>query len=454
MKDMTKGPVTGHLISYAIPLILGNFFQLTYNAVDSIILGRFAGKVSLAAAGIANPIMNIMIFFIVGICLGAGILMSEFYGAHDEKKLKKEISTTITIGFIFTLFVSTLCFIFVKQILFLIRTPGELIEPTSRYLRIVFTGLIFTFFYNVFASTLRAVGDSRTPIICVAVSAVLNGILDYVLVAIYGLGMTGAAFATIFSQAVSCFLCIGYVYLKEPVLAVKPAEFKVDRTLVKQTVNYSWATALQQVVLYIGKLLIQSSVNPLGTDSIAAFNAGTKIDDFCYQPTQNIGHTITTFIAQNRGAKNEEREKSGFKRGMLLEICYGFFISLIVFTLRTPLITLFAGHSEPGVIELGKDYLLIMSLLYIFPAITNGVQSFFRGMGHMQVTVVATTTQIIFRVIFSYVLVALYQKMHGGAYAVHAVNGVAWACLAGWVMMLVYELPMLRRQWKKSFGTN
>ncbi|MCR5172538.1 MAG: polysaccharide biosynthesis C-terminal domain-containing protein, partial [Treponema sp.] len=216
MKDMTKGPITGHLISYAVPLILGNFFQLTYNAVDSIILGRFAGKVSLAAAGIANPIMNIMIFFIVGICLGAGILMSEFYGAHDEQKLKKEISTTITIGFIFTLFVSTLCFIFVKQILFLIRTPSELIEPTSHYLRIVFTGLLFTFFYNVFASTLRAVGDSSTPIICVAISAVLNGILDYVLVAIYGLGMTGAAFATIFSQAVSCFLCIGYVYIKEP----------------------------------------------------------------------------------------------------------------------------------------------------------------------------------------------------------------------------------------------
>lgn len=445
---MTKGPITGHLIKYAIPLILGNFFQLTYNAVDSIILGRFSGKTSLASVGIANPIMNILIFFIVGICLGAGILMSEFYGAHDHAKLKREISTTIGVGFIFTLFVSALCFIFVRPILFAIKTPIELIEPTTHYLRIVFAGLFFTFFYNVFACTLRAVGDSRTPIICVAISAVLNGILDYILVAVFNFGMKGAAFATVLSQAISCILIVTYIYLKETELAVKPKEFTIDRALLKDTLNYSWATALQQVVLYIGKLLIQSAVNPLGTDSIATFNAGTKIDDFCYQPTQNIGHTITTFIAQNRGAKNPERQKKGFFRGMIIEWLYGIFIGLIVFTLRAPLITLFVGHNELNVIQLGKEYLLIMSCLYLLPATTNGIQAFFRGMGIMKVTVIATTTQIIFRVAFSYILSSLFVKYFGLS---HAVSGVAFACLAGWLAMLVYEVPVLFIQWKKSF---
>lgn len=446
MKDMSTGPITNQLVTYAVPLILGNFFQLTYNAVDSIILGRFSGKTSLAAVGIANPVMNIMIFLIVGICLGAGILMSEFYGAKDEQKLKREISTTIIIGFSFTLFVSTLCYIFVEPILLAIRTPKELILPTSHYLRVVFLGLIFTFFYNVFASALRAVGDSKTPIICVAISAVLNGILDYVLVAVLGLEIRGAAYATVFSQAVSCILVVAYIYIREPMLAIKRGEFAFDKNLVKNTVNYSWATALQQVVLYVGKLLIQSAVNPLGTDAIATFNAGTKIDDFCYQPTQSIGHTVTTFMAQNRGAHQKERMIKGFKKGMFLEWGYGLMIGTFVFFMREPLITLFATKNEASVIELGKEYLLVMSLLYLLPATTNGIQAFFRGLGIMKVTVIATTSQIVFRVAFSYILANLFASRFGTS---RGVVGVALACLAGWIAMLSYELPALKIYWKK-----
>ena len=438
MKDMTSGNIPKHLVSYALPLILGNFFQLTYNAVDSIILGRFSGKEALAAVGIANPVMNILIFFIVGICIGSGILMSEFYGAKENDKLKKEISTTIACGFIFTVFVSIVCYLLIVPLLRLIRTPSELILPTSKYLRIVILGLVFTFFYNVFGSTLRAVGDSRTPIICVAVSAVLNGILDYILVAKLKLEMQGAAIATVASQAFSCFLIVGYVYLKEPLLAVKPKEFKIDKSLVARTLNYSWATALQQVVLYVGKLMIQSAVNPLGTDAIAAFNAGTKIDDFCYQPTQSIGHTITTFIAQNRGAGNVKREKSGFKWGLLLEYVYALIISTTVLIFRRELITLFAGHSETSVIQMGIRYLLIMASLYLMPATTNGVQAFFRGTGKMQITVVATTSQIVFRVLFSYILAFRFGT-----------SGVAWACFFGWLAMLIYEIPVLFSHWKK-----
>ncbi len=435
---MTTGNISKHLVSYAVPLILGNFFQLTYNAVDSIILGRFSGKESLAAVGIANPVMNILIFFIVGICLGSGILMSEFYGAKENDKLKKEISTTIFCGFLFTLFVSGICYILVEPVLRLIRTPEELMAPTSQYLRIVILGLVFTFFYNVFGSTLRSVGDSRTPIICVAISAVLNGILDYVLVAKLHLEMKGAALATVASQFFSCLLIVGYVYLREPLLAIKPGEFKIDKTLVAKTLNYSWATALQQVVLYVGKLLIQSAVNPLGTDAIAAFNAGTKIDDFCYQPTQSIGHTITTFIAQNRGAGNVKREKSGFKRGLVLEYVYALVICVIVLLFRRQLITLFAGHSENTVISMGIKYLLIMAPLYFMPATTNGVQAFFRGVGKMQITVIATTTQIVFRVLFSYLLAFRFGT-----------SGIAWASFAGWAAMLIYEIPVLFYNWHK-----
>ncbi len=438
MTNMTTGGISKHLIVYAIPLILGNFFQLTYNAVDSIILGRFAGKDCLAAVGVANPIMNIMIFFIVGICLGAGILMSEFYGAGKNEKLKNEISTTIAIGFIFTLIVSVICFIFVKPILYAIRTPEELIPLTSQYLRIVFAGLIFTFFYNVFACTLRAVGDSLTPIICVSISAVLNAILDYVLVAIYHLDMAGAAYATIASQAISCILCVIYVYMKEPLLAVKPREFHVEPVLVKQTINYSWATAMQQTVLYVGKLLIQSAVNPLGVDAIATFNAGTKIDDFSYQPEQSIAHAMTTFIAQNRGAGKRDREMKGFRTGMKLELLYAVGICLIAVIGGRWLIWLFAGNAEQNVIDMGTKYLFWMGLFYFWPATTNGIQGFFRGLGDMKVTLISTTVQIIARVGFSYLLAPQF-----------GIIGVAFACLAGWVVMLLYEFPVWLKTWKK-----
>lgn len=438
MKDFTVGKTYPQLINYAVPLILGNFFQLTYNAVDSIILGRFAGKECLAAVGIANPVMNIMIFLIVGICLGAGIIMSEFYGAKDEKKLKSEISTTITIGFAFTLVVSTLCFIFVKPLLLAVRCPEDLIDHTANYLRIVFAGLVFTFFYNVYASALRSAGDSTSPIICVAISAVLNGILDFFLVAVCGLEMHGAAYATVASQFISCILIISYVYKKVPLLALKPKEFKIQRSLVMRTVNYSWATALQQCVLYVGKLLVQCAVNPLGVDAIATFNAGTKIDDFCYQPTQSIGHTITTFMAQNRGAKNPKRQREGFLKGLSLEWIYIFVTSVLVLLFRNRLIMLFAGKNEPEVLRLGSQYLFLMGCLYIFPATTNGIQAFFRGTGDVKITVISTTTQIIFRVAFSFIFCPIF-----------GILGTTYACLAGWLAMLAVELPIFFFAWKK-----
>ena len=432
MTNMCKGSIPRHLFFYAVPLILGNIFQLTYNAVDSIILGRFSGKSALAAVGVANPIMNILIFLIVGICLGAGVLMSEFYGAGNYKRLKHEISTTITIGFIITLIMTISCIIFIRPILFLAKTPENLMAETSLYLRMVFGGLIFTFFYNIFATTLRAVGDSRTPIICVSISAVLNGVLDYILVAKFAQGIFGAAIATVTSQAVSCFLCTGYVYLKQPLLAVKISDFKVDSSLIKSTLSYSWATAMQQTVLHIGKLLVQSAVNPLGVDSIAAFNAGTKIDDFAYQPGQNIGHSMTTLIAQNRGAGLVKRERAGFKWGMLMEITYGICIFALVALSRGFLIRLFVNAEEINVIQLGKQYLLLMACFYVLPCITNGLQGFFRGMGNMKVTVICTTAQMIGRVGFSYLLAPKY-----------GIPGIAWACFFGWILMLLVEVPQV-----------
>ncbi len=440
-KDMTNGNIKKHLIQFAVPMILGNLFQLTYNAVDSIIVGKFAGKNSLAAVGCANPIMNIIIFFIIGICMGASVLMSEFYGSGNHEKLKKEVSTTMLVGCGFTIFVSILCFLLAKPILSLIHTPAEILKEAATYLSIICAGLIFTFFYNVYACSLRSIGDSKTPIYFLIISSILNASLDLVFIAVFKLGVVGAALATVIAEATASILCIFYVYKKVPILQLKRHEFVVERSLVKSTINYSWATAMQQTVLYIGKVLVQGAVNPLGVDSIATFNAVNRIDDFAFTPQQSISHGLTTFVAQNRGAMEKssdsdnhtyykDRMTKGFRTGLTLEASYFVILCIVVFTLSRPMMNLFVPKGSTSVVDLGVTYLHFMAVFYILPAMTNGVQGYFRGMGQMKTTLIATTVQMIVRVLFSYILAPRF-----------GITGIAFACLAGWTAMLIFEIP-------------
>lgn len=437
-KDMTTGNISKHLISFAIPMVLGNLFQLTYNAVDSIIVGRYVGTEALAAVGAANPIMNIIIFFIVGICMGASILMSEFYGAGDLERLKKEISTSLIMGLIFTITISFLCFFLVKPILILTKTPQEIIPVANNYLRIICSGLMFTFLYNIYAATLRSVGDSKTPIYFLVISSILNVVLDLLFVVKLGLGVKGAAIATVIAQGVCCVLCIGYVYKYVPILRIKRSELEVDKKLLKKTINYGWVTAMQQTCLYVGKLLVQGAVNPLGIESIATFNAVTRVDDFVFTPQQSIASAMTTYIAQNRGANKADRIKKGFRCGMYIETIYWGIIAVIVYMGAKGIVGLFVTETNGEIISLGGAYLRSMAFFYIMPAITNGIQGYFRGMGELKVTLRSTFIQMTFRVMFSYLLASRW-----------GIPGIAMSCFGGWVAMLAYEVPIYLKYRRK-----
>lgn len=211
MRDMTTGNIPKQIMNFAIPSILGNLFQLTYNAVDSIIVGKYVGENALAALGTANPIMNIIIFFIAGICLGTSVLMSEFYGKKDMESFKQEISTSLIIGMGFTVIISILCILFAKPLLLLLNTPKEILNDSAHYLRIIFSGLVFTFIYNLYAACLKSVGDAKTPLIFLIISSVLNGCLDMVFVGVFHFGITGAAVSTVIAEAVSGILCIIHI---------------------------------------------------------------------------------------------------------------------------------------------------------------------------------------------------------------------------------------------------
>ena len=436
--NMTEGNIAKHLIRFAIPMILGNLFQLTYNAVDSIIVGRHLGTDAVAAVGTANPIMNVAIFFIGGICMGASVLMSQYYGAQDFEKLKREISTTLLAGILFTLFVTVVSFLLTRPILKLVGTPAEILDSSSNYLRIVFLGLIFTYLYNFFSNTLRSIGDSRTPLIFLIISSVFNIVLDILFVMVIGWGVPGAAVATVISQAVSSILCFLYIRRSIPLLHLSREELVLDKELLKTTLQFGWVTALQQTCIYLGRVFVQGAVNPLGIDSIAAFNAVSRVDDFAITPMQSIGSAMTTYFAQNKGANLEKRIGKGFFYGNGLSVHYWGLLCAPVFFGAEGIMHLFIPDSGAETVRLGMLYLHSMAFYYIMPGLTNAVQGYFRGMGMMTVTFISTFLQITTRVIFSHILAPT-----------HGIAGIASACMIGWVLMLAYEIPLYVRDRKK-----
>lgn len=436
--DMTSGPVFRHLFRFSVPLILGNLLQLSYNMVDTIVIGRFAGGAALAAVGTCDQIMNLLILGVSGLCLGAAVLMGNFFGSKDYGRLLDELKTTVGLGLIFSLAVLLAGLPLTRVILKLMQTQEEAFPDAMVYLCIVFLGVPFTCLYNIYAAALRGVGDSRTPVRFLMVSCGLNICLDLILVAGFRLGVLGAGLATLAAQAVSAALCMISVNAHVPVLRFSWRSLRISRELAGKTLSYGGLTALQQCAQPIGNLVIQGSVNALGVSAAAAFSACRKIEDIGLLPGRSISAAMTALIAQNEGAGKRERTEKGFRSGMLLEACAGAAVCLLVALLRKPLMTLF---SEDGlIVEEGIRYFSVIMFFYWLPCLSNGIQGYFRGTGHMKTSLAATVTQISVRVGFTLITVSS-----------EGIPGVGIACVAGWLAMLAWTVPFriyLRR--KKS----
>ncbi|MBQ9309137.1 MAG: MATE family efflux transporter [Clostridia bacterium] len=432
--NMTEGRIPPKLIGYAVPLVMSNLFQLTYNAVDSMVVGRFVGKEALAAVGTSSPVTNLMVLGISGLCVGASVVMSECYGAGDEKSLRRAYATTMLSGGALAALLLTLGLLLARVLLSAMQVPLEVLDAAAGYLRIIFLGVPFTLLYNCTAYALKSVGDSKTPLYFLIFSSVLNVVLDIVMVGVLRGGIQASAIATVISQALSAVLCLSFVFRKMPLLAVRGDEWTPDRGMLKRIWHYGSVTALQQSCQPIGKLLIQGAINGLGVDAMACFNAVGRMDDYACMPAQTISSAITTFMAQNRGAGKDARVREGFRDGMRLEAAYGVLICLLTFLVRENVMRLFVGEGQETVVAMGVSYLTWMSLFYFYPAMTNGVQGWFRGMGRMRMTLWATLTQITLRVIFVWILTPTVS-----------VTGVAFASAIGWTGMLLLEVPILLR---------
>ena len=438
-KDLTTGKIMPILVNFTVPLVLGNLFQLTYNAVDSIIVGHFVGKEALAAVGICNPVSTLMILFLNGLCMGASILMGIQYGAKDYETLHRQISTTLLSGAVFSFFLTLVCVIFAVPILLLLQVDPSIMDMTVQYLRIIFLGLMFTFLYNFFSSTLRALGDSASPLYFLIISAILNSFGDLFFVIVLKAGSNGCAISTVLSEALCCLFCIIYIQKKVPILRLGKKWLVFDARLLKKTIAYGWASAMQQATVQMGKIAIQALVNTMGVSVAAAFAVVNRIDDFAITPEQNIAHAMTALMAQNKGAGKNDRMREGFRCGMILELVYGAAVMLICLGFARPLMSLFVKDEE--VIGHGVVYLHLIAVMYILPAITNALQGFFRGIGDLKVTLMSSFTNMAVRVIAAAPMVLLWN---------FGIEALPYSYLAGWIAMLLVETPLMLRIYRKK----
>ena len=455
MRRMTEGSIAGHLTTYAVPLILGNLFQLLYNAVDSVVIGRYAGEAAVAAVSAANPVMTIAVLGVSGLTIGASVLMSRFFGAGDEKALRRETATICLFGLAVSVVILLMGIPLAVPFLRLLSTPEEVLEQSAAYLRVVLLGFPFTFQYNAMASAMRSVGDSKGPVWCLALASALNTGLDILAVGVLRWDVMGAAAATVIAQAVSALLCL-WLMRRMPLLRLSRREMRIDRpllgetlriarnelrmdpALLRETLKLGSVTALQQVSLPLGKVIIQSVINAQGVAMIAAFNACARVDDFAIVPAQSISAALMTCMAQNLGAKKKERARKSFWVGLTIELCYGVCVCLAAYLLRRPIMLLFAPSPEAEMVALGVAYLGILAPFYMFPAFNNTLQGSFRALRKMPVTLASTVLQMGTRVI----LIALWVPRVG-------ITGAAWATIVGWILMATLEGSYLHHVWKQ-----
>lgn len=427
--DLTRGNSTRQLIAFTLPLILGNVFQLAYNTVDTAVIGRFAGSVALAAVGTCDPVMSLLILGVSGMCIGASVIMGQLFGAGDEEQLRQEMRTTVTMGLIFALAVLAVGLPATEGILKLMQVQPEAMEAACLYLRIIFLGMPFTCLYNIYSAALRSLGDAKTPIHYLILAQLLNMALDLLLVWGLGLGVAGAAIATVAAEGLSAILCILHVDRHTPQLRFDWLHLGIHRQLARKTLSWGGLTALQQCSQPIGNLLIQGTVNGLGIVAAAAFSGVRKIEDLGLIPGRSVSNAITAFTAQNIGAEQYDRTEDGFWKGIRIELGCGVLVCAGVLLLRAPLMNLFT--TDPAVVTEGIGYFALIGFGYWISCLTNGTQGYFRGVGKMRLVLFGTLTQISVRVIASLLLTPTM-----------GISGVGLACILGWLTQLSWQAPV------------
>lgn len=402
--DMTTGSITGGLLRFALPLMLGNLLQQFYNIADTWVVGRFLGADALASVGSAYTLMVFLTSILLGLCMGSGAFFSILFGRKDEERLKHSIFLSFCLIGAVTLLLTGLVFAGLDLILRLLQVPVELTVLMRSYLWVIFWGIPATFLYNYFANLLRSVGNSSTPLVFLAISALLNIALDLVFVLVFHWGVEGAASATVISQYVSGLGILLYTLLRFPNLRIRRQHMTWDASILRDISRLSFLTCIQQSVMNLGILMVQGLVNSFGAVIMAAFAAAVKIDSFAYMPVQDFGNAFSTFVAQNYGAGEHQRIRRGIRSAFLCSALFCAVISLLVCLFARPLLQIFIDPGETQILNAGVQYLWIEGSCYIGIGLLFLLYGYYRAINRPGMSVILTIASLGTRVLLAYLL--------------------------------------------------
>ncbi len=422
-RDLTKGPVVKSLLLFAVPMIFGDLLQQCYNIADTLIVGQFLGRNALAAVGSSFALMTFLTSVILGLCMGSGALFSMRFGQRDEKALQENLCAAFFFIALITIILNITAFVCLDGLRTFLRVPTEVWGDMREYLFVIFIGIPAVFLYNYFASFLRAIGNSVIPLVFLAVSAVLNIILDLLFVIGLNKGVAGAAQATVIAQYLSGIGIAVYTLMRFPQMRSIWKFRCLRKKRIRETVSFSALTCVQQSVMNLGILMVQGRVNSFGPVVMAAFAAAVKIDAFAYMPVQDFGNAFSTFIAQNYGAKERVRIRSGIKSAVCISMIFCVVISVLVCVFAKPLMKIFVDAGEAEVISEGVRYLHIEGAFYCGIGCLFLLYGLYRALGKPGMSVVLTVISLGTRVALAYLLSAV---------PAFGVTGIWWSVPIGW----------------------
>ena len=424
-RDLSKGPVVKSMLLFAIPMILGDLLQQCYNIADTLIVGRCLGEKALAAVGSSFTLMTFITSIILGLCMGSSALFSIRFGQKDENGLKEDICASFIFIAAVTVLLNMVAYASLGGLRVFLRVPDEVWGEMREYLFVIFMGIPAVFLYNYFASYLRAIGNSVIPLVFLAVSSLLNIILDLWFVIGFKMGVAGAAQATVVAQYLSGLGIMLYTLIcyKRVHVIWKISCLKKER--ISEIVSFSMLTCIQQSVMNLGILMVQGLVNSFGTVVMAAFAAAVKIDAFAYMPVQDFGNAFSTFIAQNYGAKEKQRIQHGLKAAVRISAIFCIVISTFVFLFAKPLMMIFVDAGETHIIMEGVRYLRIEGAFYIGIGWLFLLYGLYRALGKPGMSVVLTIFSLGTRVVLAYILSVIPQI---------GVTGIWWSVPIGWAL--------------------
>ena len=384
---MTEGSISGKMLRFAAPVFIGNLFQQLYNVADALIVGNFVGNDALAAVSATGNLSFLLISFFIGVSIGAGVVISRFFGAQDETKMRLAIHTAVAFNLVAATLLTIVGTTLTPWLLRLMGTPKDIMALSVTYIRIIFAGSLGMVMYNSLCGIMRAVGDSRTPLYFLIVSSLLNVVLDLVFVAALSMSVIGAALATILSQLVSALLCARRLMRTHESHRLVLRELGFDREMLGLIVRYGLPTGLQNSVIAIANVVVQSFVNTFGTMAVAGCGAYSKIEGFAFLPITSFQMALTTFVGQNLGAAEHDRARRGARFGILCSIAAAELIGALIYFLAPKLLGAFT--SEPEAIAFGVGRARICSVFFFLLAASHCLSAVLRGAGKASVPMLA-----------------------------------------------------------------